>query len=187
MSGLIQIRKTDQSIRITEYPCSKPSTYVPNIFSPETFEHVLYTPDMNDTYTTQCWMGRPAGSGTGSPFDIAGVCYAARCQRKIRLICWKRCYQISAQAYALGSTVPFTLAVSGIPPPFVLFSGSFTTSVECLVSAFDIPSCLLDWLPTPVLPAGLDVAGCSTSVSNDEYTKHCFLPNPCHQDPVLAL
>lgn len=53
-------------------------------------------------------------------------------------------------------TVPFALAESGVPSPFVLFSGSLVRSVECLVSVFDKPSCLPDWVFWE--PAGLEVA-----------------------------
>jgi hypothetical protein len=62
-------------------------------------------------------------------------------------------------AYACGrlvSTVPFALAVSGVPSPFVLFS-SLLMSVECLVSALLSPSCFPDWEFAP--PAGLEAAG----------------------------
>lgn len=53
--------------------------------------------------------------------------------------------------------MPFDFAVSGMPSPFLLVSGSFVMSVECLVSAFDNPSCFPDWVF--MLPAGLDAAG----------------------------
>lgn len=56
-----------------------------------------------------------------------------------------------------GSTVPFDFDVSGVPSPFLLFSGSLVMSVECLVSVLEIPSCFPDW--TAWLPAGLDAAG----------------------------
>ena len=43
-----------------------------------------------------------------------------------------------------GSTVPLLFDVSGVPSPFLLLSGSFAISVECLVSVFEKPSCLPD-------------------------------------------
>ena len=55
-----------------------------------------------------------------------------------------------------GSTVPFSLAVSGPPVGFVLLSGLFAIFVECLVSLFERPSCLPDC--TFLLPACFDVA-----------------------------
>ena len=44
-----------------------------------------------------------------------------------------------------GSTVPLLFDVSGVPSPFLLFSGSFVIFVECLVSVLERPSCLPDW------------------------------------------
>ena len=61
-----------------------------------------------------------------------------------------------------GLTVPFALAVSGVPSPFLLFSGSLVRSVECLVSVFDSPSCLPDCVFLE--PAGLEEAGWVRSV-----------------------
>lgn len=52
--------------------------------------------------------------------------------------------QKAHRAGRLGSTVPFNLAVSGTPSPFLLLSGSFEMSTECLVSVFESPSCLPD-------------------------------------------
>jgi hypothetical protein len=64
------------------------------------------------------------------------------------------------QDYTCGRevlTVPFALAESGVPSPFLLVTGSFIRSVECLVSVFDKPSCLPDCVFLE--PAGLEVAG----------------------------
>jgi len=53
--------------------------------------------------------------------------------------------------------VPFALAVSGIPSPLLLCSGSLVMSVECFVSVLLKPSCFPDWVPGPT--AGLEAAG----------------------------
>ena len=56
-----------------------------------------------------------------------------------------------------GSTGPFVLDVSGVPSPFLLFSGLLVRSMECLVSVLLKPSCLPDiWF---WLKAGLEAAG----------------------------
>jgi hypothetical protein len=67
--------------------------------------------------------------------------------------------EIENQGYTcgrLGLTVPFALPVSGVPSPFVLFSGSLAISVECFVSVFERPSCLPLCVFLP--PAGFEVA-----------------------------
>ena len=58
-----------------------------------------------------------------------------------------------------GSTVPLLLAVSGLPSPFLLFSGLLDMSVECFVSVFEIPSCFPDIIF--LLPGGFDAVACS--------------------------
>lgn len=57
-----------------------------------------------------------------------------------------------------ASTVPCSFAVSGPPPGFLLFSGSFAMSVECFVSVFDSPDCFPDCCPKP--PDGFDGEAC---------------------------
>ena len=54
--------------------------------------------------------------------------------------------------------MPFDLEVSGVPSPFLLFSGSLPMSVECLVSVFDKPSCFPDCDPV-IDPAGFEAEG----------------------------
>jgi len=46
-----------------------------------------------------------------------------------------------------GSTGPMSLAVSGAPSPFLLFSGSSWMAVECLVGVLERPFCLVSIAP----------------------------------------
>lgn len=48
---------------------------------------------------------------------------------------------------AFGSMVPFALAVSGPPEPFLDFSGSSSIFMECLASVVEMPFCLLEMSP----------------------------------------
>lgn len=55
-------------------------------------------------------------------------------------------------------TVPMDLAVSGVPSPFLLFSGSLPMSVECLVAVVERPNCLLEMAPWSPFCGSLAVA-----------------------------
>jgi len=69
----------------------------------------------------------------------------------------------------LTSTVPFNLAVSGAPSPFVLFSGLPAMSVECLVSVFERPSCLPLWVDAS--PDFLDAAASDKVSRTDDKSR----------------